>query len=135
MAAPKWLSNIGHVLKVVFLNPQTIKVEAGIASIILPGFAGLINSAASAIINAETTAAAAGMQNGTGLQKMAYAVMLFQTTYNQWAVQNGLSQEPAAVQAFLQQVFNLIETLQLPSTTAATTQPVQTAQTVAAVQV
>ena len=57
MPAPTWLSNIGNALKKIF-SPGAIKVEAQIADILLPGFAPLINSAASAIIGAETAAAA-----------------------------------------------------------------------------
>jgi hypothetical protein len=116
MATPTWLSDIGNVLKKIF-SPGAIKVEASIADILLPGFSPLINSAASSIIAAETAAAAAGMQNGTGTQKMAYATSLFQSTYNQWAAANNLTQEPAAIQALLQQVFNLIQTLQ-PATSS-----------------
>lgn len=124
MAAPKWLSNIGHFMAKIF-SPGAIKVEASIAEILLPGFAPLIASAASSIISAETAAAAAGMQNGTGIQKMAYAVSLFQTTYNQWAAQNNLSQEPAAIQALLQKVFDLIDTLQPVTPVPVASVPVQ----------
>ena len=111
-----WLDDIGHVLKKLF-TPGAIQVEASIADILLPGFSPLINSAASAIISAESAAAAAGVQQGTGVQKLAYATSLFQTTYNQWAAANNLSQEPAAAQALLQQVFNLIQALK-PAGTA-----------------
>ena len=109
----KFLSSIGHFFKKVFANPVAIKLEATIADIVLPQFSGLINSAASAIITAETSAAAAGMQSGTGVQKMATAVTLFQNTYNAWAAQNGLSQEPVAVQNILQNVFQLLNELQV----------------------
>jgi len=118
--ANKFFTEIGTLLKKVF-SPTAIKVEAGIADIILPGFSPLINSAATAIITAEGAATVAGLQNGTGTQKMAYAVSLFQSTYNQWASQNGLTQEPVAVQNVLQQVFNLLSALQ--PVTAATVAP------------
>ena len=123
MAAPRWLSNIGNALKKVF-SPGAIKVEASIAEILLPGFAPLISSAASSIISAETAASAAGMQNGTGTQKMAYAVSLFQTTYNQWAAQNNLTQEPQAIQDLLQQVFNLIDVLKVNTGSVVIANPV-----------
>lgn len=129
MAAPKWLSNIGHFMAKIF-SPGAIKVEASIASILLPGFGPLITSAADAIIAAETAAAAAGMQTGTGTQKMAYAASLFQGTYNQWAAANGLTQEPAAIQALLQQVFNLIETFQPVTVPANPVNPVSGTGTV-----
>ncbi|MDR3392485.1 MAG: hypothetical protein P4L77_12210, partial [Sulfuriferula sp.] len=86
-----FFSSIGHFFAKIFGNPTAVRIEASIADIVLPGFSGLINSAATALINAETAAAAANMQNGTGVQKMAYAVSLFQTTYNTWAAQNGLA--------------------------------------------
>lgn len=107
----KFLSDIGHFFKKVFANPKAIALEASIADLVLPGFAPLINSAASAIISAETSAAAAGLQNGTGPQKLETAIALFQSTYNTWASQNGLAQEPAAVKNILQNVFNLLNDL------------------------
>jgi 1,4-alpha-glucan branching enzyme len=61
------------------------------------------------------------MQVGTGVQKLAYAASLYQGTYNQWAAANNLTQEPAAAQAILQQVFNLIQVLQ-PTVTAVAAQ-------------
>lgn len=116
----KFLSDIGHFFKKIFANPKAIILEASIADIVLPGFAPLINSAASAIVTAETSAAAAGMQSGTGAQKMETAIALFQNTYNTWAAQNGLAQEPAAVKNILQNVFNLLNELKaVPATTAA----------------
>lgn len=126
---PNFFSNIGHFFAKIFGNPVAVRIEASIADIVLPGFSGLINSAATALINAETAAAAANMQNGTGTQKMAYAVSLFQSTYNGWAAQNGLPQEPVAVQNLLQQVFNLLQELTpiaavAPVTAAATLSPV-----------
>ena len=130
----KFLSDIGHVFKVIFTNPKAITLVAGIADIALPEFAPLINSAASAIITAETGAAAAGMQSGTGVQKMATAITLFQDTYNQWAAKNGLVQEPAAVKNILQNVFNLLNELQIVSSSSnATEAPAQPKQVVAVV--
>ncbi len=119
----KFLSDIGHFFKKVFTDPKALTLVAGLADIVLPEFSPLINSAASAIISAETSAAAAGMQSGTGVAKMATAVALFQNTYNTWAAQNGLTQEPAAVQSILQNVFNLLNELKVVpagSTTTAT---------------
>lgn len=119
----KFLSDIGHFFVRVFTNPKALTLVAGLADIVLPEFSPLINSAASAIITAETSAAAAGMQSGTGVAKMATAVALFQNTYNTWAAKNGLAQEPAAVQSILQNVFNLLNELKVVpagSTTAAT---------------
>lgn len=116
----KFLSDIGHFLKKAFTDPKAIMLEASIADLALPGFAPLINSAASAIVTAETSAAAAGMQNGTGSQKMAAAIALFQNTYNTWAAQNSLVQEPAAVKNILQNVFNLLNEIKaVPATSAA----------------
>lgn len=126
MTAGQFFKDIGHYLKVAFTNPTALTFEAGIADIVLPGFATLINSAKTAIVTAEGMAAAAGVQNGTGTQKMAYAISLFQSQYTAWAAQNNLSQEPTAVQAFLQDVFNLLNNLQAAQTTA-TTPAVQTA--------
>ena len=112
----KFFSAIGHFFKKVFTDPKAITLAAGIADIILPGFSPLINSAASAIVTAETSAAAAGMQSGTGTAKMETAIALFQDTYNKWAASNGLTQEPTAVRNILQNVFNLLNELQVVPT-------------------
>lgn len=112
--APKkgnFFASIGHFFAKVFGNPTALRLEASVADLILPGFSPLINSAATALINAETAATAAGFQNDSGTQKMQIAISLFQSTYNAWAAQNNLSQEPAAVQNILQSVFNLLNEL------------------------
>ena len=126
----KFFSSIEHFFKKVFTNPKVIILAAGIADIVLPGFALLINSAASAIVTAETSAIAAGMQSGTGVQKMETAITLFQDTYNKWAAANGLTQEPVAVRNILQNVFNLLNELQVvPAATAAASNPLVGAPT------
>jgi hypothetical protein len=114
-----FFTGLGNLLKKIF-SPGAIKVEASVAEMILPGFSPLIAGAASAIIAAEGTAASAGFQTGTGSQKMGIAISLFQSTYNQWAAQNGLTQEPAAVQNVLQNVFNLLQDLNLVNAIAPT---------------
>lgn len=108
-----WLSSIGHVFKEIFTNPVAIRLEATVADIALPEFSVLINSAASSIISSEAAAIAGGVQRGTGTQKMAYAVTLFENTYNQWAAKNNIAQEPAAVKNILQNVFQLLNTLKV----------------------
>ncbi len=119
-----FLSDIGHFFEHVFTNPKALTLVAGIADIALPEFAPLINSAASAIITAETSAAAANMQHGTGIAKMATAVSLFENTYNSWAAKNGLAQEPAAVKNILQNVFNLLNELKVvPASSVPTPAP------------
>lgn len=132
-----FFSSLWSFAKKIF-SPNALKVEASVADALLPGFSPLINSAATAIIAAEGTATASGVQNGTGTQKMQIAVSLFQSTYNQWAAQNGLTQEPAAVQNTLQNVFNLLQGLNLvvggtTSPSLPSTSPVPLTSTAAAV--
>lgn len=104
-----FFKSLGHGLKVIFGNPTVIRLEAGVASILLPGFSPLINSAANAIINAEAGAIAAGVQSGTGVQKFAYALSQFGPVYEAWAKENNITVTDTGKQAFLQKVFELLQ--------------------------
>ena len=100
---------IGHGLKVAFGNPTSLKIEAGVVGILFPGFGQLANSAANSIIAAEGAAIAAGVQNGTGVQKFAYALSMFGPVYEAWAQQNGVTITDAHKQEFLQKIFDILQ--------------------------
>lgn len=100
---------IGHGLKVVFGNPTALKLEAGLVGILFPGFGQLALSAANSIISAESAAIAAGAQNGTGVQKFAYALSLFGPVYEAWAQQNNIAITDAHKQIFLQKIFDILQ--------------------------
>lgn len=104
-----FFKGLGHVFKVVFTNPVALKLEATAVGIAFPGFGILANSAADSIISAENTATAAGVQNGTGAQKFAYALSQFGPVYDVWAKQNNVEITDAHKQAFLQNIFNILQ--------------------------
>lgn len=115
------LSGIGHFLAKAF-SPKAVQVEAEIADAALPMFAPLINSAAAAVVGAETAAAAAGVQTGTGPQKLAYAIAQFGPDYDAWAKANNIPIVPANKVAFLSAIadaLNLIPAPVPPTTTTA----------------
>lgn len=122
MSVGGFFKSLGHGLARAF-SPGAIKAEASIASIVLPEFSPLIMTAANAIISTEATAMAAGVQNGTGTQKFAYALMQFGPVYDNWAKQNNMPILAENKNAFLQKTFELLQTL--PAIAAEVTQPQQ----------
>src|SRR3569833_3167954 len=109
------LSGIGHFLAKVF-NPTVIKEAQSVADLLLPGFKGLIDATATAIINAEIASVAANQQAGSGAQKLAYAIAAINAQYIAFAKANGLPEEPQAVQDWVQKVLDVINVLPLPGT-------------------
>lgn len=92
------LSDIGKGLKKFF----TIAVDAAVIAepvidTIFPGLSGLYNSTVAAIAGAESSAIAAGAQNGTGAQKLAYVVAAIESSFNAYAAANKLPAPTAAV--------------------------------------
>jgi hypothetical protein len=85
------LSDIGNGLKKFF----TVVVGAAqtaepIVDTIFPGVAALYNTVVSAVASAEAAAVAAGVQNGTGAQKLALVVASVESSFNTFASANGL---------------------------------------------
>ena len=92
------LSDIGKGLKKIF----TIGVDAAVVAepfvdAIFPGFSGLYNSTVAAVANAEANAIAAGAQNGTGAQKLAFVVSAIETDFNAYTKSAGLPTASAQV--------------------------------------
>ena len=108
------LSSIGHVLEKVF-NPTVITTAATVADILLPGFTGLINAAATAVINAETTALAIGKQDGTGAQKSALAITQIEGIYTAFAQANGIPVVPENIQKFVDAVVAILNSFPAPT--------------------
>lgn len=95
-----FLSGLGHVLGKIF-NPGVIRSAATVADILLPGFAGLINATATAVINAETAAIAAGQQSGTGEQKAALVIAQIEKSYTDFATANGIPVIPDNIRKYV----------------------------------
>lgn len=92
------LGDIGKGLKVFFTG--TVKVAEfaePFVDVIFPGIAPLYNTTVTAVAHAETAAIAAGAQNGTGAQKLAFVVSSIEGDFNAYAAANGLPAPTAAV--------------------------------------
>lgn len=106
MAGKSLLGSIGSAVKDVFKwlgsaqGQKVIGTGEAIAETIYPGLTGIINIAnnwLAEIIKAETLAAAAGQQDGSGIQKAAIATSTITPQIVQFAQANGLP-SPTATQ-------------------------------------
>lgn len=111
------LSAIGHVLAKAF-SPSAIRVEATIAEIALPGFAGLIQAVAGAVINAESVTIAAGQQSGTGAQKAALVISEIEAIYNNFAAANSIPVIPENKQKFVDAIVAALNSFPAPASAA-----------------
>jgi hypothetical protein len=108
------LGGIGHFLAKVF-NPGVITSAATVADILLPGFAGLINATAGAIINAETAAVAAGQQTGSGEQKAALVIAQIEKNYTDFATANGIPVIPDNVRKYVDAIVAALNSFPAPT--------------------
>jgi hypothetical protein len=111
------LSALGHFLGKVF-SPGNITIAASIADIVLPQFSALINVTASAIINAENAAIAAGQQNGSGEQKAALVVASIEAQYQAFAAANGIPVIPDNVRKYVDAVVAALNSFPAPTSVA-----------------
>jgi hypothetical protein len=109
-----FLSAIGHVLGKIF-NPGVITSAATVADILLPQFRVLIDAAAAAVINAETSAIAAGKQGGSGEQKAALVVAAIEKEYAAFALANNIPVVPGNVQKFVDAVVAALNSFPAPT--------------------
>ena len=117
------LGDIGHFLEKVF-SPGVIQIAASVLDIAFPALMPLINSTATAIINVENAAIAAGKQSGSGEQKAALVIQAIEAQYTQFANLNGIPVVPAAMQKYVDAVVALLNSFPAPGTTTVSTQPV-----------
>ena len=99
------LSAIGHGLKVFFTGAVSVAVKAEpFVDIIFPGVAVLYNATVNAVAAAESHAIAAGAQNGTGAQKLAFVVQAIEGDFAAYAKSNGITYDPSHVEAWVNAV-------------------------------
>ena len=108
------LSGIGHVLGKIF-SPGNIKAAATVADILFPGFAGLINATATAIINAETAALAVGQQSGSGEQKAALVIAQIEKQYTDFATANNIPVIPENVRKYVDAIVAALNSFPAPT--------------------
>jgi hypothetical protein len=100
------LGDIGKGLKKVF----SVGVEAAVVAepfvdVVFPGVASLYNTTVKAVSNAEANAIAAGAQNGTGAQKLAFVVQSIESDMNAYLLANGL---PVATPQVIENYVNAV---------------------------
>jgi hypothetical protein len=99
------LSDIGRGLKVFFTDATKVaQLAEPIVDIAFPGIALLYNSTVNAAIGAENAAIAAGAQNGTGPQKLAWVTSAISADFAAYAKANGIAYNEATVQSWINAV-------------------------------
>lgn len=92
------LGDIGKGLKVFFTGSiKVAEFAEPFVDVIFPGVASLYNTTVTAVAHAETAAIAAGAQNGSGAQKLAFVVSSIEADFTAYATANGLPTPTAAV--------------------------------------
>jgi hypothetical protein len=91
------LSAVGRGLKVFFTGAVKVAVAAEpIVDFVFPGIAALYNATVNEVAKAEAAAIAAGLQTGTGAQKLAMVISAIEPAFAEYAAATGI---PSAQQA------------------------------------
>jgi hypothetical protein len=94
-----------------------------VVSAVLPGWSALYDSTVQMVVNAESAAAAAGAQNGSGVQKLASVTAALQPIATAYLKSVGVSEPTTAqIQAYINSVvagLNTFEALSDPPAPAA----------------
>lgn len=92
------LADIGRAFKKIFsIGVTAALVTEPIIDTLFPGVAPLYNTTVTAVANAESHAIAAGAQNGTGAQKLAFVVAAIESDFNAYTAANGLPTPTASI--------------------------------------
>jgi hypothetical protein len=112
------LSDVGSGLKKFFsVVIGAAEVAEPFIDVLFPGFAVLYNTTVAAAANAEANAIAAGAQNGTGAQKLAFVVSAIEKDFNSYTSANGLvAPSQAVIEAYVNAVVASINAI--PATKA-----------------
>ena len=96
------LSHIGHDLKIFFTSATKVAEAAEpFVDIMFPGIAALYNTTVTAVAQAETAAIAAGVQNGSGAQKLAFVVSAIDTDFQAYAKAQGITYNSTVVENYV----------------------------------
>lgn len=91
------LDDVGSALKKFFGVAITVAQAAEpIVDLAFPGISVLYNATVNEVATAETAAIAAGVQTGSGPQKLALVVAAIEPTFNQYLQAQGLPAQPTA---------------------------------------
>jgi hypothetical protein len=130
------LSAVGHALKVFFTDATKVAAIAEpIIDIAFPGFASLYNAGVSEVLAAENAAIAAGIQTGSGTQKLAYVLgsPSFISAVQQFETTAGVSFNATQQQSFINAIVAALNSV--PAGTANPVSPASTPVPPSSVQV
>ena len=96
------LSHIGHDLQVFFTGATAVaKAAEPFVDILFPGIGALYNTTVTAVAQAETAAIAAGVQSGTGAQKLAFVAAAIDADFKAYAAANGITYSSTVVENYI----------------------------------
>ena len=116
------LSDVSTGLKKFFGVATTVAKDAEpFINIVFPGIAPLYNTTVSAIVTAEATATAAGLQSGTGAQKLAMVVASIQGSFNSYWASLGHATSPTQqqIESYVNAVVASLNAIPSPASTPA----------------
>ena len=106
------LSNVGHGLAIFFKDSVKVaQIAEPIIAVAFPGIGTLFAATVNEVAKVEALAIAAGSQTGSGGQKLALVMQSIQAEYAQYAQANGLPVEPANVQAWINAVVAVLNSV------------------------
>jgi hypothetical protein len=102
-----------------FIMPYAETAGEVAVGIFAPGLGPLFNQTVNAVITAEQAAAAVGKQSGTGVQKLASVVQLMGPLIAQGLSDAGMQNDEAAVQAYINSIVTILNSIPAPAGTPA----------------
>jgi len=109
--APKqtFLQHVGSFFKDIFkVGTEVAAVAEPIVDLAFPEIAALYNSAINAAMQAESAATAAGQQNGSGPQKLSFAISAIEPIALQWLSANKITMSTTQFQTWLSAVVDTL---------------------------
>lgn len=120
------LSDIGNGLKKFFgIAVTAAEAAEPIVDLVFPGIATLYNLTVAEVAKAESLAAAAGQQTGTGTQKLALVVEAITPVFQQYAATAGIpsAQQAATITNWVNAVVASLNAIPAPAAAPAAAEP------------
>src|SRR4029077_20025560 len=111
------LSHIGIVFKDIFKVALPVAQAAEpFIDVALPGIGGLYNATVNAVVSAEVAATAAGAQNGSGAQKLAFVAQAIEPIAVQYFASQHIVVNQAQIEAWVNAVVATLNSIPQPTT-------------------
>ena len=136
-SATKFLSILDHagaVIKNFFIKELPVVLGVAVAAepivaVALPSVSALFDSTVAMVANAQATGLAAAESSATGQQKMASVIAALNPIATAYAKENGITLEPANVEALVEAVVAFLKAIPAPVGSPAGVPSVATAAT------